>query len=284
MKAKTFFTILIESPMPQDSFVQVYWAWADHLGEAIERVLRACDRMGISNAVAREADPYDFTTLPKHVIHDDKLGVFFGESRYYFPAEGSFTYPVGIIKSCRDGEFGDELIREGFSLSERDDGLYEVEAILERDRLFDTFVELVRRLPSIRVFWVKLSADWEGESHEEFWVNESLNTAGLIAGYLAAHAKDTINNGHVALTAYSHVGQTNLSMDSHKTVKVLTRSKRVRGSMASALRRLGFEEAVELHSLEYGYYHWHYRPARSKSRARLVTALKRAGFSTWHPD
>jgi hypothetical protein len=51
--------------------------------------------------------------------------------------------------------------------------------------------------------------------------------------------------------------------------------------MATAFRRLGFEELVEFHSLEYRYYHWHYRPARSKSRTRLVAALKRDGFRLW---
>jgi hypothetical protein len=54
--------------------------------------------------------------------------------------------------------------------------------------------------------------------------------------------------------------------------------------MAAALRRFGFEAAAELHSLEYGYYHWHYLLARLKSKARLVMSLKRDGFSTWHPD
>jgi hypothetical protein len=280
---KTFFTILVESPGPDYSFIRVFWAWADHLGVAIERVLRSCDRAGLKGAVAREADPYDFTTLPGHVTRDDKPGVFFDKSRHYFPAEESLTPPVGIIKSCMEGEFEDALIREGFSLIEREDGLHEVEVVVGRDRLFDTFVDLVKLLPSIRVFWVKLSADWEDAGREEFWVNEALNTPELIADYLKVNARDTVSNGHVTLTAYSRAGQTNLSIDSHKTIKVLTKSKRVRGRMAAALKRLGFGEAAELHSLEYGYYHWHYRPARSKSRARLVAALKRDGFSTWDP-
>lgn len=54
--------------------------------------------------------------------------------------------------------------------------------------------------------------------------------------------------------------------------------------MVSGLKRLGFEEFPEFYSLEYGCYHWLYRPTRSKSRARLVAALKRAGFSAWEPS
>lgn len=284
MEDKTFFTILIESRGSEESFIQAFWSWADHLGGAIDRVLRACARMGIHNAMAGEADTYDFAALPRRVTHDKKLGVFFDETRHCFTTEESFAAPVGIIKSCLDGEYGEEMIREGFSLSNRDDGIYEVEAVVGREKLFDTFIRLGRRLPSIKVFWVKLSADWEEDGREEFWVNEGLNTPALVSGYLTSHANDTINNGHVSLTAYSGAGQTNLLIDSHKTVKVLTKSARMQSRMAAALKRLGFKELAELYSLEYDYYHWHYRPARSKSRARLVASLKKEGFSTWNPS
>ena len=153
--------------------------------------------------------------------------------------------------------------------------------MVERDKLFNTFVEVVKRLPSIKVFWIKLAADWEDKSREEFWTSEKLNTVELIESFLRSRPKDTIANGHIALTVYSSVGQTNLSIDTHKTIKVLTKSATTQRKMAAALRRLGFEELSKFHSLEYGYYHWHYRPWRSKSRTRLIAALKRDGFRLW---
>lgn len=285
MADKIFFIVLVESPGLEDSFVQAFWVWARHPGEAIERVLRACRRLGISNAVANELDAYYFDSLPSHVIRDEELGVFYDETRHHFPPEESFRPPAGIIKSCTEGDYGEELLREGFSLTDREDGINEVEAVVGRGRLFETFITLVGRLPSVRVFWVKIAGDWERDEERpaEFRVNESLDTPELIAGYLTAHANDTVNNGHVALTAYSKAGQTNLTLDTHKTIKVLTKSKRVRDRMAASLRGLGLEELGELHSLEYGYYHWHYRPARSKSRSRLVAALRRDGFAPWEP-
>ncbi|HEY6186880.1 MAG TPA: hypothetical protein VIW80_04315 [Pyrinomonadaceae bacterium] len=283
MREKTFFTILVESAAPEESFVQVFWSWANHLGEAIDKVLRACRSMGIENATASEADPFDFAALPDHVIHDEKLDVFFAEARHFFPTtvEGSFIPPTGIIKSCQDGELDYELIREGFSQMIRGDGLYEVEAVIGRDQLFETFVALVRRLPSIRVFWIKIAADWEDKGREEFLVNEDLDSAESITDFLTAHAKDTVPNGHVALTAYSKVGQTNLVIDTHKTIKVLTKSAKVQSKMVARLKKLGFVELPEFYSLEYGYYHWHYRPTRSKSRSRFVAALKLAGVGTF---
>ena len=284
-REKSFFTVLVESVGPEESFIQAFWAWANHPGEAIERVLRACGRLGVEDAVAGEVDAYDFEALPGHVVHDEKLGVFFDETRYHFPSEESFRPPAGIIKSCLDGDYGAELIREGFSLTDRDEGLYEVEAVVGRGKLFETFFGLAGRLPSVRVFWVRIAGDWEqdGEGREEFWVNEDLNSPELISDYLTTHANDTINNGHVALTVYCNAGRTNLSIDTHKTIKVLTKSARIRDRMAAALRRHGLKELARLYSLEHGYYHWHYRPARSKSRARLVAALKKDGFSPWNP-
>ncbi len=284
MDNKTFFTILIESVGPEQSFIQVFWVWSKHPGEGIEKVLRACARMGIQNALASEADVYDFDSLRDHIVFDEKLDVYLDETRHYFPTGNTFAPPFGILKSCRDSELDYDLIREGFSRSKCEDGIYEVEAVIGKDKLFNTFIELVKRLSSIKVFWLKIASDWEEKGREEFWTNDYLNTPERITDYLTIHANDTILNGHVALTAYCGVGQTNLLVDTHKVIKILTKSAKMQSKMVTGLKRLGFEETSELHSLEYGYYHWHFRPSRSKSRARLVAALKRDGFKAWHPN
>src|SRR5436853_979277 len=104
MADSSFFTVMIESVEPEHSFIQVFWAWGKHLGEAIEKVLRACARMGIENVIPSEADDYDFDSLPEHIIYDEKLGVYFDETRHYFPTEKSFIAPFGIIKSGLDGK------------------------------------------------------------------------------------------------------------------------------------------------------------------------------------
>jgi hypothetical protein len=59
------------------------------------------------------------------------------------------------------------------------------------------------------------------------------------------------------------------------------KSARIQRQTLAVLGSLGYQELREFHSLEYGYYHWHYRPARSKSRKRLVAALKNDGFRWW---
>ena len=272
---------MIESVEPEHSFIQIFWTSASHPGEAIQKVLRACASVGIRNAIASELDDFDFKSLPASTIYDKKLDVFYSKSRNYFPTEKTFTAPLGIIKSFSNGKYDYDLIREGFYERKTRGGIYEVEVVVEKESLFNAFVQLVKRLPSIKVFWIKVAADWEDVGREEFWTNEKLNTVELIADFLKAHWRDTVANGHVALTAYSSVGQTNLLIDTHKTLKVLTKSVTIQRKMSAGLRRLGFEQLSKFHSLEYGYYHWHYRPGRSKSRKRLIAALKKGGFKFW---
>ena len=281
MNDKTLFKILIESSEPEESFVQNFWTQATYPGEAIESVLSACVRLGIRNPIARELDSVEFDSSFDEAIHDTESNVRYQGQTFSFPTEKSFNAPVGIIESGEKGEYDYELLREGFSLTRTEEGIYEVEAAVERDKLLNTFIELIGRLPSIKVFWIKIAGDWEDRGREEFWTNESLNTSEAITSFLTTHSSDTVENGHVALTVYSNDGQTNLSIDTHKTIKVVTKSARIQRNMAVHLRRLGFEQLSEFQSLEYGYHHWHYRPARSRSRTELIAALKQDGFTLW---
>lgn len=284
MNAKSLYRIMIESIEPETSFFQTFWSRATHPGEAIDAVLSACDRLSIRNPIARELDYVDFDSPFDGVVHQLESDVWYQQGRTFFPTEKSFTAPFGIIESGEKGPHDYELIREGFRLSQIEEDIYEVEAVVERDKLFDTFIELTKRLPSIRVFWIKLAGDWEDRGRQEFWTNEDLNTIEAITSFLTSHSNDTIANGHVALTVYSDVGQTNLSFDTHKTIKVLAKSAEIQRDMADHLLSLGFEELSEFHSLEYEYYHWHYRPTQSKSRTELIEALKRNVFTLWKEE
>ena len=275
------FRIMVESIEPEESFVQMFWSPAPYPGQAIDSVLRASVRLGMRKPIARELDVVDPSSVPAESYHDKKSNVFYALECFSFPTEESFIAPLGIIASSEKGEHDYEQIREGFSLTKTEENIYELEAVIERDNLLNAFFELIKRLPSIEVFWIRIAADWEERGREEFWTNEDLNTFDSITSFLTTHFNDTVANGHVALTVYSDVGQTNLSIDTHKTIVVLTKSAKMQRTMAATLRRLGFEELSEFYSLRYNYHHWHYRPARSKSRTSLIAALKRNGFNLW---
>jgi len=168
---KTFFPVMIESVEPEHSFIQVFWTSANHPGEAIEKTLRACVSLRIKNAFASELDSFDFKSLPARVVHDKKLDVFRSQGRNYFPTEKTFRAPFGIINSFLNDKYDYDLIREGFYQRRTD------------QRLFSTFVQWVKRLPSIKVFWIKLATDWEDVGREEFWTHEKLNTVELIESF-----------------------------------------------------------------------------------------------------
>src|SRR6185503_2894872 len=152
------FKVMIESIEPEQSFFQVFWSPATHIGAAIDTILSACSRMGFNNPSAREADGVEFDSLPENAVRNKRLNVWHAPERHYFPTEKAFIAPAGIVESGQKGEYDYELIREGFRLPEIEEGIFEVEATIERDKLFDVFVELMKRLPSIRVFWIKLAA------------------------------------------------------------------------------------------------------------------------------
>lgn len=181
---KNFFSILIESVEPERSFFQMFWSPAAHPGAAIESVLKACISLGINNPIARELEYVEFNSRRDNIVRDKTLNVFYARGRTYFPTESSFIAPFGIIEAREKGKYDYELIREGFSLAKTEEGIYEVECVIERDKLFDVFVELIKRLPSIRVFWIKIAGDWEDRGREEFWTNEDLNTLESIKAIL----------------------------------------------------------------------------------------------------
>ena len=275
------FKVLIQSTEPEHSSFQVFWSAGSHPGEAIDSVLRACTRIGIRNPIAMELDYCDSGSVPDEIFHEAKSNVFYWQQRLFFPPEKTFIPPLGIIGSGERGKHDYQRIREGFILDKQEPNIYEVEAVVERDRLLNTFFELIKRLPSIKVSWIRIAADWEDRGRVQFWTNEDLNTVECITRFLTTNFSDTVANGHVAFTVYSDVGQTNLSIDTHKTIVVLTKSAKMQRRMAAGFRRLGFPELSKFYSLKYNYNHWHYRPTRSKSRTRLVAALKRSGFTLW---
>jgi hypothetical protein len=279
--SQALFRVMIESVGPESSFFQIFWSPATYPGEAIESVLSACAQLGVTRAIARELDYLEFDASAENVVYDKKLNVFYGVERYSFPTESAFTAPTGIIWTGQKGEYDYDLIQEGFSFWKTDEGIYELEVAIEKDKLFDSFISLMNVLPSIEVFWIRLAGDWENESREELWTNEKLNTVAAITSYLTDRSADTIANGHVALTTYSNAGQTNLYIDTHKTIKVLTKSATIQRQMADSLKSSGFNELSEFHSLEYCYYHWHFRPAQSKSRKKFIRMLKQDGFRLW---
>lgn len=98
---------------------KVFWTHANHTGEAIEKVLIACSKLQIPNAIASEVGYHESVELPAGVVHDKKLKVFYHPQRNYFPTEETFIAPFGIIKATENGKLDYGLIHEGFAPAEK---------------------------------------------------------------------------------------------------------------------------------------------------------------------
>lgn len=279
---KTFYTILIESEESSDEFfVQVFWTWAEHIGAAISSVLKVALQENIKEPVAAQIDPYDFESIPDNVYEIHKTGVFTSGQRYYYPATFCLKIPEGVILSALDGDFDIEDLHKGFRFDLRNDGFCRINVVLPQDELEDTFLQLVKALPSIKVSWVEILNWWDEAENKQLWTNERLNNFDTIADFLKSNNRDILKNGFLNFTVYCEVGATNLQISDHKEICLITRSQEIQRIIADKLKELKISESDNLKSLSKGFHHWHYRPDGSYNRNDFINHIKKNGFSFW---
>lgn len=279
----TFYTVVIECAVNEkDAFIQIFWTWAQDIGEALAKVLAvAKESEELPSPVATDIDPYDFDTLPDDVNEIGGTSVFTSGSRFYFPAdEHRFIVPRGIIPSSAEAELSPGDLCAGFT-EYADGDLLRIDCLASADRLEETFYALPDVLPGIPVSWIECSDKWDEAGTRQFYANEALNTPALIRGYLHAAPENVLHNGMVKFTAYSEEGATNLLIDDHKEVCVITYSRQIGDGMAEALRTLGYEKSEDLKTVSAGLYHWHYTPFGALPRREFIEQLQKDGFSLW---
>ena len=282
MPALTLYTCLIEEQNSLSPFVQVYWAYATHIGEAIELMVQAARANGLSNPEPREIDPFALERLRAEVIPASSAQVFWAVNRHHFPPERVFQLPYGIIASCLEGEHDSSDITAGYSRGKNAEGMTTIEVNVERNDLLSLYERLLQVQDSYKVFWYLLHDHWE-EQEDQFLVNEHLTSAATISAHLRRHSLDAVQNGYVTVTAYGTEGATNLNISDHKHVVVLTYADELAEAYCATLQAAGYPEVIELVSIDQGIHHWHYRHPDSRSRAALMAYLCTIGFMDWHP-
>ncbi|AFY68425.1 hypothetical protein Pse7367_0107 [Thalassoporum mexicanum PCC 7367] len=259
-------------------YLNTFWAWANHRGEAIHRMLGAAKRQKIHNPLVNRLDPFDPENLRADVLTDDYGITFYSEKAYSFVPGYSYKFPYGIVPSCIEGDNEPDDIEPGWNVSVNADGLLDLTAVVEAKELLEIYGHLISLLPSIRVFWIRIVEDWEKYGQEQIFANESLNTPQLILDFIKGHSIDILQNGHLVLTCFSDVGATNLNLSDHKYIEALSYDKDVIAKLCLHLNDCGIGKLDDLLTINDRIHHWHYRHPAGKGRTDLINMLQNEGF------
>jgi hypothetical protein len=282
MISKTLYTCLIDEHTEDEAFVQVYWSHAAHIGAAIEKMIAAAYRNGLTHPEPRQLDPYDIKNVKGVVVPGSDSETFWSKGRYYFPPEPVFTLPYGVIGSCLEGDHDLDAIIPGYTRHKDKQGKTTIEVNVEREDLLPLYDRLLKLRDTYRVFWYLIHNHWD-DTKDQFLVNETLSKPKTILAHLAENKLDSISNGYVTLTAFNKEGATNLNISDHKRIIILTYSDKLASDYCSALKAFGYSKKKELVSIQQGIHHWHFRHPKSHSRSGLVKHLRSIGFTDWHP-
>jgi hypothetical protein len=191
--------------------------------------------------------------------------------------EKEFIPPKGIVKSTDDGDYDYSLIEDGFvAYGKNEEGIFEFELVAGIDRLSETYLQAIQILPRMERFYLYLKEHWEN-GEEELWASGTIATTNDVLTFLNKHRENILENGHVSCTVQEAYGST-LTLDDHKKIQFRTSDENLFNEFGKKIMNLGFKQLKTLYDLEFGYYHWHYRPFNSLSRPDFINLLREERF------
>jgi hypothetical protein len=200
------------------------------------------------------------------------------------PLEPAFRIPYGVVLSLAKGPHDPEELAVGHLVQTDEEGLVELQAVVEEASLLNVYLYLVGKLADIETFWIKLHDEWEEPGEEEIYVNNALSDKARIETFLSENLLDTVLNGYVTITTYSDLGETNLNISDHKMIVIMSYEGALVEQMSLALEEQGVPRQREMAMVSCEFHHWHFRHPKSKSRAELVEWLEENRFTKWDPN
>ncbi len=182
-----------------------------------------------------------------------------------------FAWPPGVIPQL--GHTASlATARAGFALHP-DPKLYIVEAQTAGDKLVDTFLGMIERLPTADNLEVRVLDHFEDRGHTDVWLTSRVN-ARKILSFLDDHDDELIANGHVQLSIYIRKHRATLRLTEHKTVVWIADDAEL---AADVTRWLGELEVPRIDKLDRitAVPHFHFRAAKSRDRKKLGEELFR---------
>jgi len=251
----------------------------EHLGAAIDVAVRRVGKAAWPAAAAPAAGP------------DVPLGESVGKGvvveRGPAPstALASFRWPTGLLPSLDHAAAATAAAVEGW-VRRPVETIAVIEAQVTGDRTVETFLELVERLPAADNIEVKVFGHYDDAGATEVWLSPRLDVRRAIR-FLDDHDVDLLANGHVEVSLYLRAEHSTLRLSEHKTLVWMSENEATLDRFAGWLSALDVPARPALATLA-DVDHFHYRPARTRPRARLVERLRRMRLrrvDTWKdPD
>ena len=177
-----------------------------------------------------------------------------------------FRWPVGVLP-----QVGHEVAaRRGYAIH-GDPKLLVIEAQTDRDHLTDLFLGLLEKLPVADNLEIRILEHFDqGPTH--VWLTSRVDAKRILR--FLDDVDELIDNGHVELSIYVRKHMATLRLTEHKTVVWLAEQDALRSEMLGWLRALDVPKIDPLVTVSAAP-HFHYRPAKSRDRAKLEEHLFR---------
>lgn len=260
-----------------------FYAYGQHLGDALENTFDVAKEEGFNNPNLIEAsklDEFEDIENPEELIQLSGF-VHIRQKTHSFPFDDpdkEFQPPTGIVKATGEDENDYDLIDENFvTYGQNEDGVFELELNVGKATLKKLFVNAINLLPSVDSFWIYIQSYWNDDK-TELWVAKHFVQKTLVVDFLEQQESNTIENGYIKIVIHSLQGETNLTLDDHKEIQLHTKDEGIFRYFIEQLMDLGYEQTTEFYSLQYGYHHWHYRPANSLTRNDFKAMLQQQKF------
>lgn len=278
-----FYVIVLESSDKGNGNLYVLYLWAENISHSLDRILSYANSVNIPNPVVRQIDPYDFDKI-KIIDGLKKDGeVYISEKVYSFNYIENYHFPQGIIASCMEGKHDISEVEVGYKVIYENDGLIKLTLNSKAELLLSTYNKLLAAVSHIDTFWIRISAEWDCCIGDIFYINQNLNSSQSIYTFINEHQIDLLFNGYVTLTSYVNQGKTNISIDDHKLIIVLSYDKQLISNLCTHLEENNIHRRHDLITIQDEVYHWHYHHVDGKSKKELISFLTNKDFRYWNP-
>jgi hypothetical protein len=286
MKQELWYIIVDGFVHANDAAVGNFYGYGSHLGEAIDRVLAAAEKVGFINPRVSEVSPAELDVNMQSQLMKLNPYVFHAPTKYFYPVsdfQRAFVLPCGVVysatPSAQKADADPDLVATSFYSSDMPnaEGEYELDLVLSRAMLEDVFFMCVKLLYPINGLFLRL-ANWENRA-DDVWFASTAD-AEWICRLLKETSPNTMENGfmEIAVTASERSRRTTLLLNPHKTIQIFSKLKPVHDAFTQQLLKMGFRRSPELHSVDRGYSHMHYRPGLSFDRAGMEKWLANNRF------